>query len=307
MRISHARVAASAALMSVIGVLGLAGAASASTTPPVPSSALFGTWVNTNSASNSVKQIDITRPKLTVVGAVPTGILVDAFGACVPTLCQWGLVPAILYGPDVSAATGTAFQTNQAFLTGTPSTEWSRTQLLGQLEVTPAGAPVLSVRELTAFEDSSGRHNYTQVETFVQGKGLTATVNGFGASGYPHGLAPSAAARLGGTWTASGSGVVKIKIGSGPSPVVRAFGACVPTLCDFGLTKAIAFGPSISSTSANVILAPYSFGFKNEQLLIKLYPGATSATDKLVVVNYNEFTDGSGRSNYVQTTTFTRA
>jgi len=34
--------------------------------------------------------------------------------------------------------------------------------------------------------------------------------------------------------------------------------------------------------------------------------GKTAATDKLVVTNYNEFTDGSGRSNYVVTETFVR-
>ncbi len=305
MRTFRARLAASAALMSAVGALALATPASASTTPPVPSATLFGTWVNTNQASNSVKQIDITQPVGTVAPA--SGLLVDAFGACEPTLCQWGLVPAIVYGPTVTATSGTAFQTNQAFDTGTPAHEWSRTQLLGQLTLTRAGSPVLTVRELTAFEDSSGRHNYTQVETFVPGKGLSATISGVGASGYPHGLPPRALTRLAGSWTAAGSGVTGLTITAGANPTVQAFGACTPTACNLGVSKAITYGATVSTTASSVLLAPYSFSFKNEQLVIKLVRGATSASDKLVVQNYNEFTDGSGRSNYVLTSTFTRA
>ena len=103
-------------------------------------------------------------------------MLVDAFGACVPTLCEWGLVPAIVYGPNVSAKTGAAFQTDQGFVNPNSvpgkSSEWSRTQLIGQLNVSVdlprLSRPVLVVRELTAFEDGSGRANYTVVESFVR-------------------------------------------------------------------------------------------------------------------------------------------
>ena len=55
-----------------------------------------------------------------------------------------------------------------------------------------------------------------------------------------------------------------------------------------------------------MLLAPYTFSFKNEQLVIQLVKGKTPKQDRLVVGNYNEFTDGSGRSNYDMSTTFHR-
>jgi hypothetical protein len=282
---------------ATLGVL--SSAAFASTTPPVPSTALFGTWVNTNSATRSVKQI-VVQP-----GRDNGGLLVDAFGACTPSLCEWGLVPAIVYGPDVSAKTGATFQTDQAFLSG--STEWARTQLQASVRVTAKGTKSLSVRELTAFEDGSGRHNYTVTETFVPGQGLPATISGNTASGYPFGLPPNAAARLAGDWKAVSNAVVELKIGiTSGVPDVHAFGACSPTPCDMGVVRGITYGPNVSATIGKVVLAPYSFGFKNEQVVIAFVAGTTAATDRLVVKNYNEFADGSGRSNYVVTETFTR-
>ena len=297
---------AAAALFAAVG-LGAAAvpAVHASNTPPVPSPALFGTWVNTNPSTPNVKQIVIEQDP---TGA--PGMLVDAFGACVPTLCEWGLVPAIVYGPNVSARTGNAFQTDQGFvnpnsLPGT-SSEWSRIQLIGQ--ITPSvDRPRLVVRELTAFEDGSGRHNYTVVETFVRGQGQPATKPGDSVSGYVGGFPPAANHSLAGTWAGPGNGVVRLKIAvSGTSAVVRAFGACTPTLCNLGATRAIIYGASISSTTGNVLLAPYKFSFKNEQLVIQLVKGKTAKQDHLVVGNYNEFTDGSGRSNYDMTTAFHR-
>jgi hypothetical protein len=305
---------AAAALFAAVG-LGAAAvpAVHASDTPPVPSPALFGTWVNTNAKTPSVKQIVIERNP---TGA--PGMLVDAFGACVPSLCEWGLVPAIVYGNNVSAKSGAAFQTDQGFVNPNSlpgkSTEWSRTQLIGQL-ITPIDNPlgsvvprqVLVVRELTAFEDGSGRHNYTMVESFVRGQGQPATKPGDSVSGYVGGFPPAAAHAFAGNWAGPGNGVVRLRIAvSGTSAVVRAFGSCTPTLCNLGATRAIVFGASISSTTGNVLLAPYTFSFKNEQLVIQLVKGKTAKQDQLVVGNYNEFTDGSGRSNYDMTTTFHR-
>jgi hypothetical protein len=300
MRLSLPRRVVSVAALAALGLVGFAVPAHASATPPVPSTSLFGTWVNTNASTNSVKQIVIDR--------LPTGapgMTVDAFGACTPSLCEWGRVPAIVYGPTVSSTTGLAFQTNQAFQTGNPAHEWSRTQLLGSLVKTTTGTLKLSVRSLDEFEDASGRHNISKVDTFVLGKGLPATINGISASGYPMGAPPAAVAHLAGSWKSSGNGVIALKITAGASPTVAAFGACTPTPCNLGTVKAITYGTNVSSKFGNVLLAPYAFGFKNEQLLIKLIPGTTTDLDRLQVSNYNEFTDG--RSNYRQTTIFTRA
>lgn len=278
----------------------LASPAFASTTPPVASTALLGTWVNTNAATRSVKQIVVQPSRLA------GNIVVDAFGQCSPSLCEWGGVPAIVYGPNVSAKTGASFQTNQSFQSN--KTEWSRTQLLATVRVASTGAKTLSVRELTAFEDGSGRHNYSVTETFTPGEGLSPTRSGITAGGYPFGFPPSAQPRLAGDWKATSNAVVELKIGiSAGVPSVQAFGSCSPSACDMGTVRGITYGANISSTVGNVVLAPYSFGFKNEQLVISFIAGATPANDRLVVGNYSEFTDGSGRSNYLVTETFARA
>jgi hypothetical protein len=199
------------------------------------------------------------------------------------------------------------FQTDQYFTNG--GSEWSRIQLQASLLTVGHGTKTLRVRELTAFEDGSGRHNYTVTETFVLGQSKQpATMFGNSTSGYPFGAPPAAAAGLAGDWKTTGNSVIELQIGvSGGVPDVHAFGSCSPTACDMGDVRAITYGTNISSTTGNDILAPYSFSFKNEQLYIRYVPGKTPATDKLLVGNYNEFTDGSGRSNYVVSETFTRA
>ena len=278
---------------------GFASAAHASTVPPVASSSLVGTWVNTNSATNSVKQIVVAAKRGGNIG-------VDAFGVCHPSLCEWGQVPGIVYGPNVSSTTGTSFQTNQRFLSG--NTEWSRTALQGTVLKTRAGLR-LTVRELTVFEDNSGRKNYTLVETFKLGEGQHPTKPGNSVSTYPLGNRPLLAAGAFGTWknVALAGGLVELQIGgSQASPTIEAFGQCSPTPCDWGAVRSVTYGTTISSTVGTVALAPYSFGFKNAQVVVQ-YGRNAARDERLIVKVYNEFTDGSGRSNYVLTETFERA
>jgi hypothetical protein len=291
------RILGFAALAAV--ALGFASAAEASPVPPKASPALFGTWVNTNSSSNSVKQV--------VVSPLRTGtVSVDAFGACVPTFCEWGSVPAIVYGTNVSATSGASFQTNQRFLSG--DTEWSRTTLLGNVVRTKVGLR-LTLRELTVFEDGSGRRNYNVTETFARSDGSKPTIAGNPVSDYRHGTPPALLAAARGNWknVAPAGGLTKIRIsGSLLSPIVQAFGQCSPTDCNWGRTKAITYGTSISSKIGTTLLAPYKFGFKNSQLVID-YSRNADKVEHLTVSLYNEFTDGSGRSNYLKLATFIRA
>jgi hypothetical protein len=42
-------------------------------------------------------------------------------------------------------------------------------------------------------------------------------------------------------------------------------------------------------------------------LVIRFVPGTTAAADRLLVGNYDEFTDGSGRADYVVSETSVRA
>ena len=79
-----------------------------------------------------------------------------------------------------------------------------------------------------------------------------------------------------------------------------------PDQLDMGEVRAITYGANVLSTVGRTVLAPYSFGFKNEQLVI-VYGRNADGKETLTVGNYNEFTDGSGRSNCTVQETFVRA
>jgi len=276
----------------------MAPAAHATPVPPNASAALLGTWINTNPSSNSVKQVVISPSRL-------GNVIVDAFGACSPSYCEWGRVPAIVYGTTVSSTTGATFQTNQRFLDG--NSEWSRTTLLGSLVRTRDGAQ-LKLRELTVFEDGSGRKNYEVDETFKLGKGQAPAITGHSVSSYRLGDRPALNAGALGLWVnpSATGGLAKVFVGgTAAAPLVHAFGQCSPTPCDWGRVRGITYGPSISATVANNVLAPYTFGFKKAQLAIT-YHHPLKGEDTLTVTSYNEFTDGSGRSNYAKTEVLVR-
>lgn len=285
------------AAMSAI-VAGFAGPAHASPAPPKADASLLGTWVNTNGATRSVKQIVITPNRASSVN-------VDAFGSCSPTLCEWGSVPAITYGTSASATTGATFQSNQRFLSG--GAEWSRTSLQGNVVKTSFGLRLV-VREMTVFEDGSGRKNYAATEVFQLGKGLSVTKLGSPVATYPLGKAPALTWAAFGSWTAPtpNGGLVSLKISGSPAaPVITTAGQCTPTPCSWGSVRGITYGTSISSTVGGTVLAPFTFGFKKAQLVIQ-YTALATGQPALRVSVYNEFTDGSARSNYVLNETFVR-
>jgi len=279
--------------------VGLAAPAQASPVPPKADASLYGTWVNLNSATRGVKQVVIGR---TLVG----GATVDAFGACVPTLCEWGRVPAIVYGANVSSPTGATFQSNQRFLSA--GKEWSRITLTGRVVKTPIGLR-LTLRHFTTFSDGSGRKNYSTAETFRLGEGPRPTKNGYSVASYVRGLPPFLTAGALGNWKnpAPSGGLVKIRIaGTTLFPTVQAFGQCSPTPCNWGIVRGITFGTSISSPVGASMIAPYTFSFKKAQLVLS-YTRLSTGAERLTVTTYNEFTDGSGRSNYIKTESFVRA
>jgi hypothetical protein len=112
--------------------------------------------------------------------------------------------------------------------------------------------------------------------------------------------APSAAvvsaSTLAGTWTncdRATRGIVKIIItASGANLTVQAFGACSPTPCDWGKVKGLSYAADVSSVPAVAFSAIYKFSFKETILVGVLDNGS------LIVETFNNFTDGSGRSDY---------
>jgi len=279
---------------------GFAVAAQATPVPPRADSALYGTWVNLNANSRSVKQVVIAPND---VGSVD----VDAFGACVPTYCEWGSVPAIVYGTSVSSPYGLTFQTRQKFLSGGES-EWSRTTLFGQ--VVRIGDDLrLNLREMTTFSDGSGRKNYVVNEQFQLGEPARATIAGYSVPGYRAGYRPKLRVGAFGKWVpvAPSGNLAKLRISGTPAaPVVHGYGSCSPTPCNWGRVRGITYGATISSAKGRTVLGSYNFSFKREQLVIVYHRSRYTGREWLTVSEYSEFTDGSGRSNYSVTETLVR-
>jgi hypothetical protein len=252
--------------------------------PPSPSPVLAGTWLNTNAKTESLAALVISTTK--------SSISVDGFGACSPSFCQWGTIAGTVYGPNVSATGGTAFEAQWNF-------QFSRTVLLAKLSTFKGIIPVLTVEELTTFTDGSGRGDYAVTETFIKGNGPVATMTGTNAADYPPGKPPAPAALLPTTWiNPAATGTVQaviLSVNPGTGRLeVHAFGYCSPVPCDWGTVTGITFGTSISSTTASTFLAPYVFSFSGVLLGGSVNAGGT----RLTVSSWTEFTDHSGRANY---------
>lgn len=99
------------------------------------------------------------------------------------------------------------------------------------------------------------------------------------------------------TWTATGSGVVKVVIASTPAgATVTTWGSCEPTPCAWGTRPLMAFAPNVSAKLARAGMAEYKTSFSDTWVIVSL-----AGPDTLNVQTFTQFTDRSGRSNYVQT------
>jgi hypothetical protein len=285
--VTAALISSAAVTAAALVTLPAAQAATATPVPPPPSAALAGTWVNTNHATRNT--VDL------VVSTTARGITVDGFGACSPSPCQWGRIAGTVFGPDVSAATGTAFAAQWNF-------GFARTVLLAVYSA-PKKVPTLTVSEFTTFTDGSHRSNYTADETFTKGKPVKATTTGTAASDYPLGDPVSPVASLPAIWintAASGNVRAVILTRVGALLQVQAYGYCSPDPCNWGTVTGITFGPSVSAQTGGTFLAPYAFSFAK-----KLLDGTVNATGTLLTIRtWTEFADHSGRSNYETTESF---
>ena len=229
--VTAALISSAAVTASALLALPPAQAATATPVPPPPSAALAGTWVNTNHATRNI--VDL------VVAANARGITVDGFGACTPTPCQWGRIAGTVFGPDVSAATGTAFAAQWNF-------GFSRTVLLAVYSA-PRKVPTLTVREFTTFTDGSHRSNYTAAETFTKGKPVTVTTTGTAAQDYPLADLVTPVASLPAVWinTAASGNVRAVILTLADGRLhVHAYGYCSRTRATGGPSPASRSAPA---------------------------------------------------------------
>jgi hypothetical protein len=281
--------AVAATLLSTLAPAQAASARPATPVPPPPVGALAGTWVNANSATHSVAAI--------VIATSLKGIVVDGFGVCHPTLCEFGRIPGTVFGPTVTSAAGTSFAAQW-------NTGFDRELFLATYSVV-GHKPTLTVQEFTTFTDASKRSNYTMTETFVRGKPMKTTFNGTSAADYPLGHPVSPLPTLPAIWVnvAATGNVRAVILSLGPASgllQVHAYGFCSPVPCNWGTVTGITFGPTAGSVNGGVFLAPYRFSFAKKLLDGRVNPAGT----RLTVQTWTEFTDSSRRSNYVTTETF---
>jgi len=74
--------------------------------------------------------------------------------------------------------------------------------------------------------------------------------------------------------------------------LVRAFGACLPELCDWGKIVAVPYAANVTSREAMAFTARYDFGFMETTLAVYMKGGI------LVLDSFNAFKDSSGRCDY---------
>jgi hypothetical protein len=279
-------------------ILGLVAAtcvtiAPAAAVPPLHADAgLFGTWTNTGATT------PIAVVKLVISPNGSGGLFVDTFGTCGgPALCEYGRVQAVVFGAAADSTIGRSFEMNQAFATYNKI-------LFGHLVNTSAG-PRITVQRYVAYKDSS-RTNSALSYTFKKVSSSTAgTGLGSGSTAYPTGLQPTPTGSLLGTWNNTNpntGGLVKVIVthGAGNSLNVHSFGKCSPNPCDIGTFTGITYGNASHAAAGSRFVAPHDAGFNRE-----LYVGqAIAANGTLRLDYYSQYTDSSGRTNFVISETF---
>jgi hypothetical protein len=112
------------------------------TTPlPLDLKPLLGTWMNIDKATGGLIRL--------VFNATGRALSVHAFGACHPTPCDWGPVPAVAFADNVCSTPAVGFTAQYKF-------NFKETLIVGRLQ---SGA--LFVETFDHFTDGSGREDYS--------------------------------------------------------------------------------------------------------------------------------------------------
>ena len=224
------------------------------------------------------------------------GIDVDAFGACIPSLCEFGRAPAVIYGTSIGALTGDRFQVNI-------DAGFARWVLLGQLKA----GPTLVITGYTAITDGSGRKNLTFKNTFKPVAAASSTIAATPVTDYVAGNQPRPVAGLLGVWTntdPSTGYIARLEVSTAADGSLRVheLGACGGGTCENGTVPGVTYGASTTSRTASKFIASFNFGYSLHQVVASY----SSHTGVLTVASYTQYVDASGRSNVEITDTFQR-
>ena len=254
---------------------------------------LLGIWVNTNNETRGIAKV--------LIGTKNGDLTVQVFGAAFPGLSDWGEVKAeTVYANSVRSREAMSFSALYDF-------GYMQVYLQANLSL-----GLLVVAGLNTFKDESGRSNYFSREFFYHaGQGtehefvrepsrqvsqkFRRDEEDVEVEVEKQAAAIDASPFLGKWITTNRAtrGIVGIDVTDRDGePGVQAFGACLPSPCDWRVTGASLFSEGPASRKGLAISARYDFGFMQTHLQAKVKKGV------LVVAVFNRFNDGSPRSNY---------
>ncbi len=129
------------------------GAGPALAVQPANVANLVGTWKNVNAATGGIVQVIITNDI--------TGFKVHTYGACVPTLCDHGAVPAFRFSktPSSTIAHGLSAEYNSGF---------SVRNVTAQRVYDVDGSNFLELESRTRFAAGDTRQDYMRTELFIK-------------------------------------------------------------------------------------------------------------------------------------------
>jgi hypothetical protein len=258
----------------------------------IDSSPLLGDWINTNRATRGIIRVSIRQEG--------GEILIRLLGASSPSPVDWGEAKVdALYSNGVKSSDAMALSATYDF--GFLETRLEANLSLG----------LLVIANLNTFKDNSGRSNYFSREFFYRSKRQpekwpnedtrTPSRTSMRWEDVPDVEGPVPPGSVDprpflGDWFSTDigtRGIARLTIaGDDDGLNIRAFGACPPSLVEWGETRGRVFADGVASKRGLAFSAVYDFGFKETYLQAKIKKGV------LVVANLNRFNDGSPRSNY---------
>ncbi|PWU19682.1 MAG: hypothetical protein C5B50_06120 [Verrucomicrobia bacterium] len=134
--------------MAAIGFAVLLTSYSASAGPEQQLADFQGHWKNIKRFPEGVSKMDIQ--------ATNGPVTIEAFGACTPTDCDWGVSPALAYAPKVTS--------DLTLKANSLTTEYDFGFAESRIVIYRLGRRALRVDTFTHFKDGSGRTDFHSVE-----------------------------------------------------------------------------------------------------------------------------------------------
>jgi hypothetical protein len=111
---------------------------------------LLGTWFNVDVHTRGIPRLELKKEG--------NDLKIHVFGACVPSFCDWGVVPAMAFADNVCSIPAIAFSAKFKF-------DFKETLIVGRLQF-----EALFVETFDHFIDNSGRADYNAV--YIMSKDL---------------------------------------------------------------------------------------------------------------------------------------